>query len=105
MTTTTDNDESGMVVVVIAKLDAVHNTETKERFGVTGFPTLLYFADEKVYKYQGPRTVQALKEFVLEGYTCPSREPRFLRRPVTSRNNGKSVSPIRGTESKFENAG
>lgn len=66
MTTTTDNDESGMVVV-IAKLDAVHNTETKERFGVTGFPTLLYFADEKVYKYQGPRTVQALKEFVLEG--------------------------------------
>jgi hypothetical protein len=104
MTTTTDNDESGMVVVVIAKLDAVHNTETKERFGVTGFPTLLYFADEKVYKYQ-PRTVQALKEFVLEGYTCPSREPRFLRRQVTSRNNGKSVSPIRGTESKFENAG
>jgi hypothetical protein len=55
------------MVVVIAKLDAVHNTETKERFGVTGFPTLLYFADEKVYKYQGPRTVKALKEFVLEG--------------------------------------
>jgi thiol-disulfide isomerase/thioredoxin len=68
-----NDDESGMVVV-IAKLDAVHNTETKERFGVTEFPTLLYFEDEKVYKYQGPRTVQALKEFVLEGYTCPSRD-------------------------------
>jgi protein disulfide-isomerase-like protein len=61
-----DDDKSGSVV--IAKLDAVQNPETKERFGVTGFPTLLYFADEKVYKYQGPRTVQALKEFVLEGY-------------------------------------
>ena len=60
---------------MIAKLDAVQNTETKERFGVTGFPTLLYIADGQVYKYQGPRTVEALKDFVLQGYKSKEGMP------------------------------
>lgn len=60
-----DYSEEG---IVVAKLDAVANPITKERFGITGYPTLLYIVNGSVYKYQGPRQVDTLKQFVLGDY-------------------------------------
>lgn len=54
--------------VTVAKVDVTENRALGQRFGITGFPTLLFFRQGKVYKYKGMRTVEALEAFANGGY-------------------------------------
>lgn len=61
---------------VIAKVDCTTNRDVCQRFDVTGFPTLKLFANYKMYTYDGPRTVEAMKEYLLQ------LDGRSLGKPV-----------------------
>jgi hypothetical protein len=39
-----------------------------KRFGIRGFPTLLFLRQGQVYKYSGARTVEELSRFARSGY-------------------------------------
>jgi len=55
--------------VVVAKIDASNNRITKERFRVSGYPTILFLKAGKRYTYQGQRDVKSLVAFANGGYT------------------------------------
>jgi len=57
-----DND------VIIAKVDCTKEKEVCNRFKVSGYPSLKYFADRKMFAYKGARTIDALYDFVTGGY-------------------------------------
>lgn len=57
-----DND------VVIAKVDCTKEKAVCNRFKVTGFPSLKYFADRKMFAYKGARDIDALYDFATKGY-------------------------------------
>lgn len=61
--------------VVVARLDGTENPVTMDRFNqhVRGFPTLLLFRDRGVYKFEGPRVVDAMETFALESYASARR--------------------------------
>lgn len=63
--------------IVIAKVDVTTNRDLGTRFGIKGFPTLLYFADRKMYSYKGSREMETLKTYVTGGYLkeIPSKVP------------------------------
>eukprot|EP00591_Stephanopyxis_turris_P006131 CAMPEP_0195522428 /NCGR_PEP_ID=MMETSP0794_2-20130614/20598_1 /TAXON_ID=515487 /ORGANISM="Stephanopyxis turris, Strain CCMP 815" /LENGTH=249 /DNA_ID=CAMNT_0040652185 /DNA_START=104 /DNA_END=853 /DNA_ORIENTATION=- len=65
--------------IIIAKIDNTKHTEIRARFGITGFPTLKYFADRKMYTYKGKRDLESLTEFVTSGYT--DAEPEEIPAP------------------------
>mmetsp|Transcript_56079 Transcript_56079/g.177696 ORF Transcript_56079/g.177696 Transcript_56079/m.177696 type:complete len:263 (+) Transcript_56079:209-997(+) len=56
--------------VAIAAVDCDAHKEIQKRFGflVEGFPTLILFRDRGAYKYNGPRTKEALVDFIRGGY-------------------------------------
>jgi len=54
--------------IVIGKVEVPHNRDVGTRFGIKGFPTLYFLHRKKMYKYSGPRTVDAMKAFLLSGY-------------------------------------
>jgi len=58
--------------IIIAKVDATQETQVAGRFQIRSYPTLKYFADRKMYTYDGTRTVDALYAFVTEGYKSAS---------------------------------
>ena len=49
--------------VAIGTIDATVEKKTADRFGVTGFPTLMYYKDGKFEKYAGGRSVEAFATF------------------------------------------
>jgi protein disulfide-isomerase-like protein len=63
-----DTDETSHNSILVAKVDAVAARVTAERFSVKSFPTLLFFADRRMYKYDGPRYVADLLAFARTGY-------------------------------------
>ncbi|KAL7521552.1 hypothetical protein ACHAWX_006230 [Stephanocyclus meneghinianus] len=54
--------------ILLAKVDATKNPQLSNRFQIQSYPTLKYFADRRMYPYKGLRTVDALYDFVTEGY-------------------------------------
>jgi len=52
----------------VANVDAIKNYDLAKRFHVQGYPLLLYFAQGRMYRYQGSRDLESLVEFVTEGY-------------------------------------
>jgi protein disulfide-isomerase A6 len=55
--------------VIIAKVDADANRELGQRFGVQGFPTLMWFKANDVSKpetYSGPRDLNGMKNYIQE---------------------------------------
>ncbi|KDO33337.1 hypothetical protein SPRG_19401 [Saprolegnia parasitica CBS 223.65] len=54
--------------VHIAKVDATDDVELKLRFQVNGYPTVLFVKDNKMYAYDGARTLEALSAFATGGY-------------------------------------
>lgn len=79
---TTVASEHGDAGIVIAKADLSdpRNKELAQRFGIDGFPTLLFFADGKMHKYFGGRAFEPLLEYVTGGYRQAS-EPAALAVP------------------------
>lgn len=72
--------------VNVAKVDVTASRDVGQRFGVTGFPTLLFFKDGFYYRFKGRRELPALTEFVLGGYKSveptkvPKANPTLLER-------------------------
>lgn len=54
--------------IVTGKVDTTANEELGDRFGIEAHPTLLFFADRKLFKYTGETTLDAMKEFVMGEY-------------------------------------
>ncbi|KAL9186240.1 hypothetical protein ACHAXT_005478 [Thalassiosira profunda] len=63
-------EENAQDGILVAKVDATKETQLANRFKIQSYPTLKYFADRKMYNYKGPRTLDALYEFVTGGYTA-----------------------------------
>ncbi|CDJ43169.1 thioredoxin, putative [Eimeria tenella] len=59
----------------VAHLDATTNQQTARRFGIRGFPTLLYFKDGQMYNYSGARTVDDLYTFATGGWKQTTGKP------------------------------
>lgn len=60
--------ESDVHDVIIAKVDCTQEKEVCNRFNIKGFPSLKYFANRKMFAYKGERNIDALYDFVTEGY-------------------------------------
>lgn len=60
-----DNPQDG---ILTAKVDCTKETQLAGRFNVQSYPTLKYFADRKMYSYNGARNIDALYDFVTGGY-------------------------------------
>jgi len=55
----------GVKGINISKVDCTNNKDTCSKYSVTGYPTLLYFRNgEMVDKYEGAKTLDALKEYL-----------------------------------------
>ena len=52
---------------LVAKVDCTTSDDVCSRFGVTGYPTLKLIANGQVYNYEGARTLDALKDYLLSG--------------------------------------
>ncbi|TYZ60643.1 hypothetical protein PybrP1_004901 [[Pythium] brassicae (nom. inval.)] len=59
----------------VAKVDVTENSELGKRFGIRGFPTLLFFHQGQVFKYAGARNVEELASFARGGYKSGTGEP------------------------------
>ncbi|BFZ11289.1 hypothetical protein BsWGS_14328 [Bradybaena similaris] len=61
--------------VNIAKIDCTQSSVICKQYGIDGYPTLLWFKDgEKIEQYQGPRTHEALKQYVSDRLQDGARE-------------------------------
>jgi len=65
----------------VAKVDATANRQVAQRFQIEAYPTIKYFRQGRVYDYNGHRTVEDLKNFVLEDYAKADSVP--VPRPPT----------------------
>ena len=54
--------------IILGSVDVPTNRGVTIRFGVRGFPTMLFLHRDKLYYYKGKRDYQSIKEFVLEGF-------------------------------------
>jgi protein disulfide-isomerase-like protein len=54
--------------VGIAAVDCTQHSALQERFGIRGYPTLIYFSDHNtMVVHRGERTFDKLVEFIQEG--------------------------------------
>eukprot|EP00550_Attheya_septentrionalis_P003329 CAMPEP_0198290042 /NCGR_PEP_ID=MMETSP1449-20131203/8035_1 /TAXON_ID=420275 /ORGANISM="Attheya septentrionalis, Strain CCMP2084" /LENGTH=219 /DNA_ID=CAMNT_0043988469 /DNA_START=96 /DNA_END=755 /DNA_ORIENTATION=- len=83
--------------IVVAKMDMTKNTKTGERFEIRGFPTLKFFAGRKMYTYRGPRTLEAMKEYVLGGYKTDAKSGEAESVPAPSGWLDEKMKEIRET--------
>ena len=58
----------------VAMVDCDENDSTCMRFGIRGYPTILYFRHGKMYKYSGGRTLENFKQFLDGGFEKVSAE-------------------------------
>lgn len=58
----------------VGKVNVPENEELGIKYKIRGFPTVKYFREQKVYNYEGPRTVKDFKEFCEVGYTQAEEE-------------------------------
>lgn len=72
--------------VGIAKVDATKNRDLADRFGVRGYPTLIYIHGSSYQKYTGGRTLEDLQSFLDGGYrdgtTTPLPSPPGLSETI-----------------------
>jgi hypothetical protein len=54
--------------ILLAKVNAVEQEHVALRFGIRFYPTFLFFANQRMYEYKGPNTVDAIKTFLESRY-------------------------------------
>eukprot|EP00903_Cladosiphon_okamuranus_P007200 g6991.t1 len=54
--------------VNVAKVDVTANSSLGKRFGIKGFPTLMYFSHGNMYKFSGLRKVETLMAYAKGGF-------------------------------------
>jgi len=59
--------------IIIAAVDTDKNPGLASRFSIRGFPTLLYFADRKMYRYTLERSIKSFLEFATTKYRYVSK--------------------------------
>lgn len=59
----------------VAKVDVTKNSELGKRFGIRGFPTLMFFRHGRMYRYNGHRTQAELVKFTRGGYAKTESSP------------------------------
>eukprot|EP00607_Mallomonas_marina_P005995 CAMPEP_0182428380 /NCGR_PEP_ID=MMETSP1167-20130531/22702_1 /TAXON_ID=2988 /ORGANISM="Mallomonas Sp, Strain CCMP3275" /LENGTH=218 /DNA_ID=CAMNT_0024611259 /DNA_START=160 /DNA_END=816 /DNA_ORIENTATION=+ len=52
----------------VAKVDATENGRLATRFGIEGFPTILFFHKGTYYKYNGRRSMESIASFAREDF-------------------------------------
>ena len=70
--------------VRVAKVDCTKETNLRTKYGVRGYPTLLFLANngQTIKKHSGPRTADALTKYALDGWeTAPDFDPTKLPPP------------------------
>jgi len=60
--------------IINAKVNLIENIELRKRFDINAFPTILYFCDRKLYRYEGARSVDAFVEFATKSYKSGAAE-------------------------------
>ena len=85
------------VGINVAKVDCTENKGLGGRFNIRGYPTLIYFAGRKMYRYSGAREVSELADFAAGGYLEAGEEeevPPPLRGWMAfARRGGTTISP------------
>ena len=51
-------------LVKVAEVDCTTSKEVCNKFEIKGYPTIKYFIDGEAHQYAGPRTHQALADFL-----------------------------------------
>lgn len=59
----------------VAHLDATTNPQTAKRFGIRGFPSLLFLKDGRMYEHKGSRSVEELYAFATGGWENTTGKP------------------------------
>lgn len=59
----------------VAHLDATTNPQTAKRFGIRGFPSLLFLKDGRMYEHKGSRSVEELYAFATGGWESTAGKP------------------------------
>jgi len=67
-----DDDDSN---IITSRLDTQSSPITAERFEVVDHPTLIYFANRRMYRYYGETTLDDIKAFVTTDYVEQKGEP------------------------------
>lgn len=60
--------------IINANVNLMDNIELRERFDINSFPTIIYFADRKMYRYDGSRNVDDFVKFAIDGYINKTSE-------------------------------
>jgi len=66
-----NNDVNSLALqgeVNVAKVDVTENKELGKRFGIRGFPTLLFFHHGSMYEYSGSRTAEDMTKYATGGF-------------------------------------
>jgi len=79
----------------IASVDATNESGLRDRFKVSAYPDLKYFADRKMYNYDGGRTLEDLLEFITEGYKNADSAPIPSEPNWFDKNVGQQVESLR----------
>ena len=80
-----DHAEEG---ILTAKVDCTTEKAVCQRFKIRGYPTLVYFAERKMFRYSGPRELDDLVAYATGGYQDTSGEavpapPSFVKEKMT----------------------
>mmetsp|Transcript_30158 Transcript_30158/g.69146 ORF Transcript_30158/g.69146 Transcript_30158/m.69146 type:complete len:251 (-) Transcript_30158:66-818(-) len=76
--------------ILLGKIEVPDNRIIGKRFDIKGFPTLYFLHRKKMYRYSGPRTLEAMKTFLLSGYEDSEALP--IPQPPTFMDQVKSTS-------------
>jgi len=61
--------------IIMATVDVPSSRRTSVRFGIRGFPTLIFLHRGKMYHFKGQRVFDVLKTFLLDGVHKMAGEP------------------------------
>jgi len=83
--------------IVLGSVDVLGNRGVSVRFGIRGFPTLVYLHQGRMYIYKGKsRTFDAVKKFVMGGYR--EEEGEVIPKPTTAMEHGMKIVKAIGLE-------
>jgi len=83
--------------IVLGSVDVLGNRGVSVRFGIRGFPTLVYLHEGRMYEYKGKkRTFDAVKEFVMGGFRL--EEGKVIPKPTTALEHAGKIAKAVGLE-------
>ena len=62
-----EDEELAEQGVVLGNVNVMESPRSASRMGIRGFPTLIYLHKHKLYRYNGKRDAESIKEFIVNG--------------------------------------